>query len=201
LAVIIAWQHLDIGNQNHLFGTLVRDLDPIARQSGALLKNLGSIYVQDPKRLHDRSNTQRPPRPPWYEDFEALRRIDDFTTRVLLTRVGTYAAYENFVDPDAADTALLNDPRIDTPIVLTAMLADRRRAAWDRLLGSPEVVGLEDASLRTLLDHHRFAWVLHVLLPLDAPRFPLWVDQPMQLEAIAALRQWYARNRALFVAD
>ncbi|MEM8495287.1 MAG: hypothetical protein AAF663_07860, partial [Planctomycetota bacterium] len=88
---------------------------------------------------------------------------------------------------------LLSQEVLPYPVVLVGLLGCEHRAGWDHLLGP---FGLSDDELITLLDHYRFTWVLDALMPDDAPRFPLWVDRETQLEAVVAMRIWYARNRA-----
>ncbi|MEM9753057.1 MAG: hypothetical protein AAF916_06690 [Planctomycetota bacterium] len=194
VAAVLADRHLAAGDRNHLFSQLVNDVDPVVRQSGILLQSLDAFGTHDPKQFAASAATPRTFRQPWYKDPAQLDRITDFTTRVLLNRVGPHRRLDQTDDEDAA---LLEDGRIDTPIVLTAMLADRRKAAWDALLGP---LSLSDDDLATLLDHHRFAWVLDAFLPAEVPRFPLWVDRDTQRQAIADLRHWYARHRATWTA-
>ncbi|MEM8782521.1 MAG: hypothetical protein AAGE65_06635 [Planctomycetota bacterium] len=183
LAVIIADRFLSEADRNRLFEELTRDLDPIARQSGILLRHIG-LGVGEP--ITTDPNDQEA----WYQDPGRIARLDDPTTRVLLTSVGRHP------DNPAANASLLSDPRFDQPVVLAALLAEgigpHNRVGWDHVLGP---FGLPNDKLITLLDRHRFAWVLDAVMPKDAPRFPLWVDRQEQLEAIAALRTWYAQNR------
>ena len=115
----------------------------------------------------------------------------DPTERLLYEAVADAAFHT--LEQSARFAAALHRDGVPYPTLLTSLLATRHPAAYDHLLGP---FGLPDDQLLTLLDHYRFAWVLDALMPPEAPRFPLWVDRDTQLDAIAALRLWYARNRA-----
>ncbi len=163
--------------------TLITDIDPVNRRAGVLLVLLarGADPMATPAawlRPHPDAWTRlEDPHPDPDPGVAALIRL------------------WHGVDPDRPTdfATMLQRDGLPHPQILTALLAMKHRAGWDHVLGP---FGLSDDELITLLDHHRFAWVLDALMPADAPRFPLWVERDTQLEAIATLRVWYARNRA-----
>ncbi|MEM7576913.1 MAG: hypothetical protein AAF328_05490 [Planctomycetota bacterium] len=169
---------------------LARSVDPIERQSAALL----GLLLTNPK-FHSALTDFAARASGSIRSMLVHEMGDDPSPQVTflydLTRLPSIGG----ADPWHHDyfAGLLSHDELPYPIVLTGLLTKQHRAGWDHMLGP---FGLSDDALIVLLDHHRFAWVLDALMPEDAPRFPLWLDRTAQLRAIAALRVWWARNRA-----
>ncbi len=171
-ACLIAAERFDEPLRRHLIADLLDSASPDVRIAGAMLSGLTGLMCE---RVAER-----------------VEREVDWPTATMM-RVGVWMAdAQRDVDPRLRD--LLKRSDLPRTTILLAMLHRGDLTAVDELLNP---AGEPADDLLTLLDEHRWWFVLSRFLPRDRadapdpPPFWVWADRDLQRFQLNVLRNWW----------